>query len=590
MGRKAKYDIDDLIVKSEGVKIQHDGARCYIYTRVSTTKQVDEGGGLEAQYNRIMEYVEYDHMNVVGVYSDEGVSGKSAEQRENFMQMIDDIQSGKDSIKFVLVFKLSRFGRNASDILFYLQKMQDVGVNLICVEDHIDSSDGTGKLMVSIMGAMAEIERDNILTQSMAGRHKKASDGGWNGGFAPYGYKLVDGKAIIDEEQANIVRIIFDKYAHTSLGADGVARWLNAHGYQKTPPNVVKSKKERKYDFLEEFSREHIVRILDNEFYMGKLAYGKRKNYGVKGQRGVTVTRKQEDYAIYEGQHEGIVDEDLWQICHEKRLATMGKSEKKDKDHEYILSSLIRCPKCGSPMYGAVNRTKKRQDGTPYAPYYYYKCKHQFGQTGHKCEFKTQIGARKIDQSVRDIIMSLVSSQEFSEAIKAKIGQQVNTSDLENEIATLEKRKHQVEGALRKRSQEKDKLDVDDKHYDRKYEEITRAMDSLYDELDEIEATVLERKARIRAIAQEKISQEKIYSLLIHFNEIYDKMSDKEKKELMSLFIDRIEIFEDKQPNGRRIKQIDFKFPIVVDGEEGDSLIFPTLENECRDDMSIVQT
>lgn len=49
----------------------------------------------------------------------------------------------------------------------------------------------------------------------------------------------------------------------------------------------------------------------------------------------------------------------------------------------------------------------------------------------------------------------------------------------------------------------------------------------------------------------------------------------------MSLFIDRIEIFEDKQPNGRRIKQIDFKFPIVVGGEEGDSLIFPTLENEC---------
>ena len=323
---------------------------------------------------------------------------------------------------------------------------------------------------------------------------------------------------------------------------------------------------------------------------MGKLAYGKRKNYGVKGQRGVTITRKKEDYAIYEGQHEGIVDEDLWQVCHEKRLATMLKHEKKDKDHEYILSTLLRCPKCGSPMYGAVNRTKKRKDGTPYEPYYYYKCKHQFGQTGHKCEFKTQIGARKIDQSARDIIMSLVSSQEFSEAIKAKIGQQVNTSDLENEIATLEKRKHQVEGALRKRSKEKDKLDVDDRHYDRKYEEIVKAMDSLYDELDEIETTILERKARIRAIAQEKISQEKVYTLLIRFNEIYDKMNDKEKKELMSLFIDRIEIFENKQPNGRRIRQIDFKFPIVVDGEDRDSLIFPALLNECGDGMLVVQT
>lgn len=278
-----KYNIDDLIIKSEGVKIQHDGSRCYIYTRVSTSKQVEEGSSLEAQYKRIMEYASYDHMTVVRTYTDEGISGKSADNRDGFMQMMEDIQNNRDGVKFVLVFKLSRFGRNAADILYYLQQMQDRGVNLICVEDHIDSSDGTGKLMVSIMGAMAEIERENILTQSMAGRKNKAANGGWNGGFAPYGYKIENGKIIVDEEQAEIVKIIFDKYVNTSLGADGVARWLNQHGYTKTPPNVIESKKPRKYDFVTEFSRGHIVRVLDNEFYMGKIAYGKRKNFAVKG-------------------------------------------------------------------------------------------------------------------------------------------------------------------------------------------------------------------------------------------------------------------------------------------------------------------
>ena len=116
-------------------------------------------------------------------------------------------------------------------------------------------------------------------------------------------------------------------------------------------------------------------------------------------------------------------------------------------------------------------------------------------------------------------------------------------------------------------------------------------MDSLYDELDEINATIRERESRIRAIKNDRISRDKIYAMLIHFNQIYDKMSDVEKKELMALFIDKIEIFEDKQLNGRRIKQIDFKFPIVLeDGKEGNSIIFPTLENECRDGMPFVQT
>ena len=71
--------------------------------------------------------------------------------------------------------------------------MQDFGVNLICVEDGIDSSKDAGKLMISVLSAVAEIERENIRVQTMEGRIQKAREGKWNGGFAPYGYKLVDG-------------------------------------------------------------------------------------------------------------------------------------------------------------------------------------------------------------------------------------------------------------------------------------------------------------------------------------------------------------------------------------------------------------
>ena len=161
--------------------------KCYIYTRVSTAIQVD-GYSLVAQKDKLRKYAEFQDMEIVGEYSDEGHSGKNIKGRQEFMRMLNDIEDGKDGVDFVLVFKLSRFGRNAADVLSSLQLMQDYGVNLVCVEDGIDSSKEAGKLLISIIAAVAEMERENIRVQTMAGREQKAREGKWNGGFAPYGW------------------------------------------------------------------------------------------------------------------------------------------------------------------------------------------------------------------------------------------------------------------------------------------------------------------------------------------------------------------------------------------------------------------
>ena len=176
-------------------------AKVYTYTRVSTAMQTD-GYSLDAQKSRMKAYADFNGFEIVGEYEDAGKSGKSIEGRIAFNQMLEDIKCGKDNISFVMVFKLSRFGRNAADVLSTLQIMQDFGVNLICVEDGIDSSKDAGKLMISVLSAVAEIERENIRVQTMEGRIQKAREGKWNGGFAPYGYKLVDGKLEINEEEA----------------------------------------------------------------------------------------------------------------------------------------------------------------------------------------------------------------------------------------------------------------------------------------------------------------------------------------------------------------------------------------------------
>lgn len=90
--------------------------KCYIYTRVSTAAQT-EGYSLDAQQKRLKDFAEYKGLEIAGEYCDAGKSGHSIKGRPAFMEMMDDITSGKDDISFALVFKLSRFGRNAADVL-----------------------------------------------------------------------------------------------------------------------------------------------------------------------------------------------------------------------------------------------------------------------------------------------------------------------------------------------------------------------------------------------------------------------------------------------------------------------------------------
>ena len=238
--------------------MEKEKIKVYTYTRVSTAMQVD-GYSLDAQKAKMKAYADYNDYEIVGEYEDAGKSGKSIEGRAQFSQMLEDIKSGKDGVSYVLVFKLSRFGRNAADVLSSLQVMQDFGVNLVCVEDGIDSSKDAGKLMISVLSAVAEIERENIRVQTMEGRIQKAREGRWNGGFAPYGYQLVDGKLMINEEEAEAICVIYDQYVHTDIGANGIAKYLENHGIRKIPRQ---NGKNPLFD-------AHLIRlILKNPVYM----------------------------------------------------------------------------------------------------------------------------------------------------------------------------------------------------------------------------------------------------------------------------------------------------------------------------------
>ena len=529
--------------------------KCYLYTRVSTSMQVD-GYSLDAQRDKLRKYAAYEDMIIAGEYSDEGFSGKNIQGRQDFQRMLNDIQDGKDDVSYVLVFKLSRFGRNAADVLNSLQLMQDFGVNLICVEDGIDSSKDAGKLMISVLSAVAEIERENIRTQTMAGREQKAREGKWNGGFAPYGYKLENGNLVIAEDEVEVIRVIYDRYIHTNEGVAGVAKYLNRNGY---------TKKLRQNNTIPGFSRDFVKNVLYNPVYMGKIAYGRRRTEKKQGTRNEMHVVEQSEFPVYEGQHEAIISEEDWYLAQEKRKINSFKREKvNNPDHAHILSGILKCPCCGKSMYGNIAKAHSKDKKTRY----YYYCKNTVTPTGHECSFRLNIEQTEINKFVAKIISAMVNNPRFVEAIQAKIGTAVDTEDMEKQIAVLQGQLKQAFGTKSRLERQMDTLDINDAHYDRKILDLQRRYDEQYDTIEEIEVQIGELQSQIRSIQQEKISGDNIYRLLLAFDEVYHSATEAEQKEFMKAFIERIEMFPEKRKDGSWIKKIVFNFPVPIDGEE----------------------
>ena len=529
--------------------------KVYTYKRVSTAMQID-GYSLDAQRSRMKAYADFNDYEIVGEYEDAGKSGKSIEGRMQFRQMMEDVKSGKDNISYVLVFKLSRFGRNAADVLSTLQVMQDFGVNLICVEDGIDSSKDAGKLMISVLSAVAEIERENIRVQTMEGRIQKAREGKWNGGFAPYGYQLVNGKLEINEEEAVAIRTIYEHYVNTDIGSNGISKYLENHGIRKIQRQ---NGKNPLFD-------AHLVRlILKNPVYCGKIAYGRRKTEKVHGTRNEYHLVEQENFLLVDGLHEAIIPEDVWNAAQAKLIAQAKKYEHVNKgknERTHLLSGIVKCPICGAGMYGNKS-IKYKKDGTKYKDFFYYGCKHRGMQRGHKCDYRKQIRKELLDDAVAEVIVKLVSNPHFAAMMQEKINMKVDTTAIDQEITNYEKQLRQDYAIKSKLIEEIDNLNPDDRHYIRRKADLDDRLYRMYDKIEELESQLMDARAKKTSIEAEKITGDNIYKVLIYFDKLYFAMNDVERRQLIEALIAEIQIYEERKPNGQWLKSIRFKLPII---------------------------
>ena len=532
--------------------------KCYIYTRVSTKMQVD-GYSLDAQYGACKRYADAMGYQVVKVYSDEGKSGKNIVGRPQFTEMLDAIINKVDAVDFVIVFKLSRFARNTLDSISSVKTLQDYGVNLICVEDAIDTSKDAGKFLLSVLSAVYELERENIRVQTMAGREQKAREGRWNGGFAPYGYKLVDGELQIVEEEAEAVRVMFEKYAYTTWGGENIAAYLNNNF----------TKIMRANGHLEYFTAPFVIKILDNPIYVGNIAYGRRRTEKIEGSDNEFAVRKQEEFPVYEGKHEAIISEEVWEIVREKRKSTAKVNIKTHSlDHEHLLSGILKCPICGKGMYGNVNRKKNKSTGEYYKDHWYYACKHRAHVDGVPCTYRKQWHQGVVNGAVEEVISKMAHDSLFAEAIKQRISSKVDTVEVEKELEDLQKKLRKLTVAKDRVGFQIDGLDFDDVQYERKYQDLQTRLETLYDEIYSTEGEIHQVEIRLKNIEESRITTDNIYSFLLNYDKLYGLLSDIEKKQFLKVFVEEVQIFPDVQPDGKFLRSIKFGFPIPYDGSE----------------------
>ena len=175
-----------------------------------------------------------------------------------------------------------------------------------------------------------------------------------------------------------------------------------------------------------------------------------------------------------------------------------------------------------------------------------------------------------------------MKNPKFEEAILNKIGSRIDTEEIEKEIERLEKQYRQLTGAKGRLGQQMDSLDIMDKFYEKKYQDMETRLYRLYDEIEGVENSIEEVKNRLLNIRQQKISEENVYQFLLYFDKLYDKFTDLEKKEFLNSFVEQVDIYEQEQPDGRFLKHIKFRFPVYFGDRETQEL--------CWDNESTVET
>lgn len=312
------------------------------YARVSTDKD-DQINSLTNQREYFESYIKANESWLyAGVYFDEGVTGTQTKKRAGFNKMIDDCKTGK--IDLILTKEVSRFARNTVDTLKYTRMLKEYGVGVLFINDNIDTRQNDGEFRLSIMASVAQEESRKTSERVKWGQKRAMENGVVFGNNSIFGFDIRGGALIIKEDEAEIVRRIFHKYANEGKGTHVIARELYEENIK--PP--------RTSGF---WSSTMILRILRNEKYVGDLLQKKyiTKDYLTHKK----IINNEEEKIFIPNHHEAIIDRSTWERTQtELQRRSVDAETKKKYSNRYWCSGKIICSDCGERF--VIRRSRKK--------------------------------------------------------------------------------------------------------------------------------------------------------------------------------------------------------------------------------------
>ena len=263
---------------------------CAIYTRKSTEHGLEmEFNSLQSQEEACKAYIlsqAFNGWEYYKTFEDGGISGGTME-RPGLQALLEEIR--ERNIQVVVVYKVDRLSRSIFDFHKMMQEFAKYECNFVSITQSFDTSNSMGKLTLNMLLSFAQFEREVSAERVRDKIAASKAKGLWMGGTLPLGYDANERQLSVNEEEAQLVRLIFQKYIETE-NMFAVADYLNAQGICTKKWVARRSKREHGG---EQFYKSNVQRILTNPLYIGKIAhYAQNK--------------------IYEGKHPGIVPQDLW--------------------------------------------------------------------------------------------------------------------------------------------------------------------------------------------------------------------------------------------------------------------------------------
>jgi len=202
-----------------------------IYVRVSTQEQAQQGFSLDAQQEALENYAKALGYEIYKIFRDEGKSAKDIKHRPEMVQMLEDAQNKKFSAIFI--YKLDRFSRSLKDLILTIDQLKELGIDFVSLQDKIETTSASGKLMFHIISAFAEFERNIIGDRTKFGMQRKAKQGGFIT-KAPKGYKIID-KILIPDDNSQEIQQIFQEFLDNDISLTQLAK-----KYSMTPTGMKK--------------------------------------------------------------------------------------------------------------------------------------------------------------------------------------------------------------------------------------------------------------------------------------------------------------------------------------------------------------